>query len=302
MIKNSTFLGNFANEGGLVHSVEDYSSKMTMTDSILSNNYGDLNLFNGLDSNFQLFNTLLKNNTNTVFFLMRSTLFLNGVTITNQICSTKYKGCISNSVLTLINVNNLKLDTINTFLEDAAGFYLETSSGEFNNVYFNRLHSIKKIGNCFELQNSTLVVNFGSFQEFEQNCVNAKNSIVIINSTYFTNENAKSLSQTSFIFGTIYCESCLQFILNNSQFLNNLRCDYGGAVSLISKENDCNISAQFYNVSFVANQAFEMGGAVYLSNVHSSFKFCNFTKNKADKGAAIYFYSQGILSYSSINF
>ena len=256
------------------------------------NNYGDLNIFNGLDSNFLLFNTQLSNNTNIVFSLMRSTLVLDGINITNHSCSTMYKGCIGNGLSSYMTINNLILDTINTTLEDAAGFYLEISSGIFSNVNFKNLQSVKKIGNCFDLITSSLFLNFGTFQNFEQNCLNAQNSTISINNSYFNNEQAlKTSDQSTFSFGTIYCQSCFQFVLNNSQLLRNDFSYYGGGVALISNEKDYNFSAQFFNVSFVANNAFQYGGAVYLSNVHSSFNFCNFSQNKADKGAAIYFYS-----------
>ena len=294
-ILNSTFIGNFANEGGVVHSVEDYHATMTISNSTFVNNYGDLNLFNGLDSNFVLINSTLTNNTNMVFSLMRSSLVLDGVSITNHSCSTNYKGCISNGLLTTMNVNNLSINAINTILEDVAGFYLDTSSGEFSNVSFENLESLKHVGNCFYLLNSSLAVTVGNFLNYEQNCFSAQNSSLLVENTYFNNENsATQIILTTFGFGTIYCETCWKFILSNSFLIMNKLSNIGGAVSLISDPgDDFNISAKFYNVSFIDNQAFDLGGAVYLSNVHSTFNFCNFTQNKADKGAAIYFYSLG---------
>ena len=298
IIKNSNFIGNFANEGGIAHSFENYNATVTISDSTFLNNYGDLNMFNSLDSNYQLFNSQLINNTNTIFSLMSSTLILNGVNIANHSCSTEYRGCIFNGVFASITANNLNMDNINSILEDAAGFYLETSSGSFTNVSFNNLQSIKQIGNCFDLLTSSLLVNFGIFENYQQNCLNAKNSTITINNSYFNNENSfNTFTKLSFSYGTIYCESCLQLILKNSQLLNNHFSYYGGGVSVISNENDFNLSVQFYNVSFVGNLASEFGGAVYISNVQSSFNFCNFTQNKADKGGAIYFYSQGNFSY-----
>lgn len=298
IIKNSSFIGNFANEGGIAHSFENYHATITISDSKFLNNYGDINMFNCLDSNYLLYNSQLTNNTNTIFTLMSSTLVLNGINITNHSCSIMYKGCIGNGLSSSMTVNNITLDTINSTLEDAAGFYLEISSGIFSNVNFKNLQSIKKIGNCFDLITSSLNLNFGSFQNYERNCLNAQNSTISINNSYFNNENAfKTSDPSTFSFGTIYCESCLQFILNNSKLLRNYVSDYGGGVSLFSKEKDHNFSAQFFNVSFLTNSAIQYGGAVYISNVHSSFNFCNFSQNKADKGAAIFFYSLSIFFF-----
>lgn len=295
IIKNSTFNGNFANEGGIVHSLEDYKSIITISDSIFLNNDGEFNLFTGIDSNFLVSDSKFINNANMVFSLTRSTLVLNGINIYNHLCSKKYKGCISNGLETHMTINNLTLYDINTTLEDAAGFYLENSFGEFTNINFNYMQSSKRIGNCFYLLNSTLVLNFGKFQNHEQNCLNAQNSTLLLNNTFFNNENTlKRLPSIYFWFGTIYCESCLQFILTNSFFNMNHLGSLGGAISLYSNINDYSISAKFYNVSFKGNQASDLGGAIYLNNVQASLNFCTFTENKADKGGAIYVYALGI--------
>ena len=301
IVNSSTFIDNFANEGGVFHSLENYHSWITIINSSFQNNYGEQNLFNALNSNLQIINSQFINNENLVFFLTSSTLLLDAVNITNHSCYSEIVGCIVNSLQTSLLVDNLFLDTI-TNNEEEGGIYLETSAGVFSNIQFQFLKSSNSVGNCFDLLNSSLNIVNGNFFTYDQNCIAGTNSTLIINNTIFNNDNgADQVSGFSLdiSYGTIFCQSCVQFILTSSFLILNRLGDLGGGVGLISNVMDFNISAQFYNVSFIGNEVFEQGGSVYLSNVQSSFNYCNFVQNKADQGAAIYFFSLGI---NKINF
>ena len=295
IVNSSTFINNFADEGGLFHSLENYHSWITIMNSSFQNNYGEQNLFNSMDSNLQIINSQFINNENLVFFLTSSILLLDAVNITNHSCYGQSVGCIINSLQTSIIVDNLFLDTI-TNTEEEGGIYLETSSAIFSNLQFQFLKSSNSVGNCFDLLNSSLNIDNGNFFTYDQNCIAGTNSTLIINNTIFNNDNSvhyQSESSFELSYGTIFCQSCLQFILTSSFLMLNRLGDLGGGVGLISNVMDFNISAQFFNVSFIGNEVFEQGGSVYISNVQSSFNYCNFVQNKADQGAAIYFFSLG---------
>ena len=93
-VKSSNFSDNFASEGGIFHSIENYNSTITIMNSFFRNNSGEHNLFNIMDSNFHLNLRSLKTTLTPSFHWYVRTYILMLINITKHICNTKTIGCL----------------------------------------------------------------------------------------------------------------------------------------------------------------------------------------------------------------
>lgn len=304
-IKNSTFIDNSADEGGVFHCYENYNYEVTIENCYFRNNSGSENLFNLMVSIFLISDSVFELNQNPLFSLTQTQLYLNNVNVSDHFCQIQVIGCLINAIEnSSIFSDHLILFEINNTMEEG-NIYLESSIGIFTMVNFTEMSNLKSIGSCFDLENAELFVNDCTFTTFDSNCIFGLGSIIEINNTVFDNQNQESsygIQYENEKMGAVYCESCLSFISFNSTFRFNLMADSGGSLTLISNDDDFSYIASLTNLSFIENQANAQGGALYLNNVNSIIMNCQFIKNKAMFGAAIYFVSTCIfilfLSYS----
>ena len=295
LIKDSNFTGNFANSGGVLHALENYNSSISIISSFFLLNKGGDNLFNLMVSNAEVSHSVFHNNVNIIFSLTQSGINLNNVSVFNHKCMNYMFGCVINSIQSSsIVCTNMRLIYLEN-LKEKGNFYIEDSSSIFSNVSFEVLDSLKSIGNCFNIKNSNITIDNGSFITYAFNCIYAKNSRVLINNSYFNNSEEESVfgvkNDASIIYGSIFCESCYEFSLQNSVFLNNLMCDEGGALNILSDWKDFNLTVFLLNNSFKGNKVKDKGGAISIYNANGNIFNCSFINNQADFGAAIYFES-----------
>lgn len=288
-IINCTFENNFATIGTILHASENYKSITTIVSSYIFNNSGVENLFNLMDSNLIINNSIFDKNNNILFVSTRTNLILNSIYISNHVCYNSAFGCAINAQNSSIKAKDAKIFEIHNYFQEGI-VYFEESFVEFIKIDFHLLNNIKHKGSCFDLKNSHLFLDEANFHIYDSNCIYAINSSIYLNNTLFDNENFERLNQDVFLYGSIHCDSCLNFSIFNSVFQKNTLSENGGGVTLIS-ENGIKLNALLSNVSFFSNEVFASGGGVSLQNVNAKIIDCYFFENKALKGAAIFFYS-----------
>ena len=292
-IINCTFRNNSAGSGGILISLENYDSIMTIINSTFESNQGDDNLFNMLNTHLIADNCLFVNNINTIFSLTVSTLTLENVHIADHNCINQMIGCaISLTENSSILSNNFFMISINN-LNEEGNIYLESSKGVFTSTFFQNLTNLKSLGSCFDLQNSYLIVDNGSFSNYDYNCFFAINSTIIINNSIFDNNDSIFTHKNDFSikYGTVLCTSCRNLYAYNSFFSNNKASDYGGTFYIVSNTEDYNFNMFLLNVSFIGNKVLQSGGVLYLKGVNGNIVNCLFKRNTANYGAGIYFES-----------
>ena len=246
-------------------------------------------------SNVQISDSFFNNNLNIVFSLIESGTSLKNVSIFNHKCNEFMVGCVISSVQKSSMIcSNLHLKNVTNFKEEG-NIYLEDSSSLFTNISFENLDNFKNKGNCFDLKNSNISINNGSFSTYTYNCFYALQSRVLINDSNFNNKEEFVLGikyDTYIKYGAIFCQSCIEFTMQNSFILYNLKAFEGGALAFRSDLQEIvNLTVFLLNNSFVGNKARDSGGAISISNVNANIKNCVFSNNEASVGAGIYFES-----------
>lgn len=289
LIINSTFKNNFANTGGILHGLENYHSTITIISSNFFNNSCEENLFNLMDSNLIIKNTNFSNNSNILFGPLRTTLFLDSVSISSHKCNGYAFGCIMNAQNSLLKAENLKIFESQNYFQEGI-MYLEDSVIESKKITFQSINNNKHIGSCFDIKNTQLFVDEGNFSLYDSNCIYAINSSIYLNNSLFDNEQFVKVSHDIYLHGSIYCYLCYNFAVFNSIFKNNTLSENAGGIALVSQNVNI-LSALLINVRFLSNEVYNLGGAIRLVNVNAKIEDCFFFNNKAKEGAAILFYS-----------
>lgn len=296
IINQSNFIDNSAESGAILHGIENYDSEIKIVSSYFSNNFANDNLFNLLTAKIAIIDTFFVNNKNTLFYLSRSVLNLQNVTISNHACDNYVVGCIINSN----DFSFVSLKFVNfTMIENSAeegNIYLEFSEGEFSNLIFNDLRNVKKKGSCINLQSSSISLNHSFLTNYDFNCIYSINSSLVLYSNDFNNEKSNYSSFNSDLFryyGTFYCENCLSIVISDCFFISNKNSDIGGALAILDLD-DTKLMALVTNCTFKGNEVTNKAGAIFLNTVNANISNCIFEKNRAYIGGAIVYES---LSY-----
>lgn len=302
--KNSTFENNFANTGGIFHSLENYNSAIQLIFSNFISNKGNDNLFNMLDSQIDIRYSNFINNTNTIFSLLTSKIYFQDLTIKNHSCNNLIIGCVINSQKCSITASNLFFSSINNLMEEG-NVYLEETTANFSNLSFEGMINKHNIGSCFDIFKSSLRITFGVFQNYDSNCIFAKESQIEIDFNVFQNEEFNKGDIQYFPYGSTYLTSCDFISITNTIFQKNNLSSYGGAISIqANKKNYAvwgDIHAKLTNITFISNYVQQQGGAIFLSNANANISNCLFEGNIANEGGGIFFSSLGFININYFN-
>lgn len=298
--KNSTFENNFANTGGIFHSLENYHSAIQIFNSNFISNKGNDNLFNMLDSQIDIRYSNFYNNINTIFSLLTSKITFQDLMIKNHSCNNLIIGCVINSQKCSINASSLLFSSINNLMEEG-NVYLEETNANFHNLSFERIFNKHNIGSCFDIYKSSINITFGVFQNYDSNCIFAKESHIEIDYSVFQNQEFYKGDIEDFYYGSTYLVSCDFISFTNTIFQKNNLSSNGGAISILAnKENYVlwgDVTAKLANITFIANYVKQQGGAIFLSNANANISNCLFEGNFANEGAGIFFSSLGFALY-----
>ena len=299
---NCNFTNNYAISSGVIHIIESYDSLIRIINSTITNSSTNDNLFNLIYSNIKIISTVFMDNFNTLFSLMTSNVSLDNVNISRQTCNNQIIGCFINSIqLSNVFINSVILQQIHHFKEEG-NIYLDFSSGVVENLHMENMQNIKGKGSCFDMMNSDLQVNNGNFTNFDYNCFYGENSKILLNNTYINNINAINDENILILakYGALSCQSCLEISFFNVFFLNNKISDNGGAISLISYNDDYNLTIFLNNCSFIGNEVKFSGGSIYFNNVNAIITNCIFQANIAMIGGGIYYSSLCMIKFINI--
>lgn len=288
-IKNANFIKNYAENGALMHLIQNFETTSTILSSNIINNDCNENLFDLTDSTLEIIDSRFSNNVNIIFGLLRSNLTMNSSNINSHLCRSHVIGCLIKTQLSNINGSKLKISEISNLIEEG-GIYLYESNAVFKIIDFSNFSNSNHQGSCFNLKSSILIVDSGNFSIYDSNCILGLKSKIEITNSIFNNEKFIVKNKKYYLYGSILCFSCLDILISNSIFLKNNESSYGGSVYLESSET-LDSSAKFVNVKFIQNKALEEGGGVFIKNVMVIFINCSFIGNIAKRGASIIFFS-----------
>ena len=290
IINNCNFANNSAVSGGIIFALEDYDSNITVSSSNFTANTATDTLIDLAVVNIHMIDVNFINNVNTLFLISLSTIFLNNVNISSHICNNLLIGCIISSILNSnVFSEHLLLYKVNHAMEEGI-IYLEDSNATFKNVSIQFCSTVKKIGTCFELENSNLLVDQGSFVSFTYNCIYAEKSSLIIKNSLFYNQsiytNKVNQKGTNIKLGAVVCNSCQKFYFFSDVFLD---INYGDSGSCIAAFMSFHSTFIIEQVQFSGNSANFDGGALYLSQLDVVISECNFSGNSASSGGGVYY-------------
>ena len=135
--------------------------------------------------------------------------------------------------------------------------------------------------------NSELNINDSDFENYLGNCLNIQLSSIRLNNTLF---NFNQYDENLFALGAFYCMNCFIYIIDRSYFSSNKHVVKGAAIQCINtykKDENASLSS-ILNSVFQENEGTDIGGAIYLQNQQVVVEKCDFMKNTANEGGAIY--------------
>lgn len=152
---------------------------------------------------------------------------------------------------------------------------------------------------------STLVVEDSIFEQNYQAIQDYGCPIIITNSTFTNNSYVAIQANDATIINSSFrgngnkkdgigALQCLNLKISNSEFLNNIAYEFGGAIYAYDV-GSISISKSLFN----GNHARYLGGAIYLVNNNLYLNECQFIDNSASNGAAVYSLKSNLNVYNS---
>ena len=279
---DSVFLNNFAPAGGVIFGLDNIPSTIIFNNVSFFNNSAGNFLVSILNTNLTLNHCNFKENVNNLFLLESSYMMFYQSSILNHTCINQEYGCLANEISgselyvidSIVNhILSLKEGLIYSF---SCKFFAERS-------FFQNLDSNNGVG-PFLLSYYSIVSSFAtSFKNYDINCIYVNNGSLIITNNSFINDNQVFKDNSKSNYGTIYCDFCQDFSINQSIFSGN-KNSIIGTIALFSSSNINYIN----NCIFTYNQAYDKGGALYLFNSKTLITNSIFNQNQADYGGSIY--------------
>ena len=227
-----------------------------------------------------------------------SSIYINGDIFRNITCKNLDNGCIfsciSNSVIEINNTYMTGID--NTDLP--GNMYLQNSIARINNLIIDDMKANRYRGACIYSLQSNLYINNSKFSNYDYNCLYMIETDTNLTYILFNNEEKhKEESLVQGDKGTIYCDSCSNFDVQNSIFMENWNSGLGGGIAITNSLKITVNVIYIYNCLFECNMVYDSGGAIYLSNVQGHVIANNFTLNMAVNGGAMYYFTGSISKY-----
>lgn len=293
MISNCIIENSYAQYGAIFYIIENYKSFVFIEKCELKNNIGDVSLFDIGEAYINISDTLITNNTNSLFSLISSTFILVNSTILNQLCINTVAGCLISGIEdSIILINITKFYNISSELEEG-NIYLENSSLNMELTNMNIINTKKKQGSCFSIySSSTLNLFTSNFSKYNFNCLYSLQSQIKILGSKFNNSNYSEKLAEFNNFGTIYCSECKDILISDSYFIKNSYIADGSSLFIISKKRNALGYIKIDNCLFVGNEAGEKG-TIYIYNQNFSIKYSKFENNTAKSGGAIFVDNDG---------
>lgn len=291
---NCSIYGSQSLYGGVFYI--DELSNVKLEDSIIEGSKTKGTLFDCGSSNLKIINSTIRNSQNNMFLLIgSSTLNLSQTNIFNHECSSILQGCLifaqSNS---FVFGKDLNISQISSKTND--NIFFSSSSGLFESIQMTKIQTNKMKGACLGSSASNISVVGGNFEEYNGNCFNNEASFINIkNSTFHHNYGVE---RRDLYLSTFICYNCKFYNIEFTTFFDNKFTDKGSAMQIMSDyktNNEIVLLNTIKNCSFIENEAFEDGGAIYLRNQHVSIEGSFFSSNLAQNGGAIFTIMKGNL-------
>lgn len=217
-----------------------------------------------------------------------SNLELVNVSIIHHLCTTKLPGCIINAqVSSNISIQISWFENVQSVIEEG-NIYLETSKIYFESSKMTLVKTEQNKGACVSgYYHSQFSANNSEFITYDNNCLFFSQSFVSINNSLFNNTEAMNIVLEYMDYGTFFCESCYQVLVDASFFIGNLKTINGSAIFISATQQDTLTNGEIYNSYFFNNQAFECG-TISINDYNISIISNIFEKNFANEGGAIY--------------
>ena len=236
-MRNCNINNSFALYGSIIYFTENYAAAILIENCVFSNNSANFNLIDVGQSNLIIKGTIIENNTNNLFSIVLSTIYLLDSKIQNQICFTSLPGCIlSAKEASLVSLKSSNFNNIISHIEEG-NFYIEDSKFYFDSIQINFVKTPKK-GSCFISHASQLNVVYSNFSNYAINCISSFAGNLSINNSYFDNSGNMQNVQKVLEYGSVYCSSCLELIIFKTNFVNNSKALDGSAIYVIANKND----------------------------------------------------------------
>lgn len=249
-------------------------------------NYGKFSLFSTSATDIEINNCLFENNINPIFSLSQSFALINNITVRNHFCQNNLLGCIliseTNSETSINQSVFLNVTTV-----EKGNIFLINSSLTVFETKFTSISSLKFEGSCLSSLNSSLLIESTFYENFTFNCLYFSQSKVSISQSSFIASDQGVPSKDLLYFGTIICEFCSFFHINDSIFQNQKFIKEAGAILLISSLNEEDFLIE--KCYFFNNLALNKGGALALYDAIVLLKDNIFSKNYANYGGAIFY-------------
>lgn len=295
---NSYIIDSKSSYGGIISAKE--FTVITIYNCTFTQNYGDANLFDIIESSLSMENVTIKNNLNNLVLASRSIIVLKEILIKDHTCSIVSQGCIINafgsSQITILssvfeNVQSLERDNI----------FIHESSLNLSKVSFTLTTTQIKKGSCISGIDSSVQINYAYFSYFDGNAIYLENSALSLsNSVVMDYGNTSKLAERN-KFGALVCLDCFEITIENTSFVGNKGVK-GAAIYLydsgrIESKAKCIIGGLFQG-----NEGEEKGGAVYLENQNIVIEEVSFNSNRAIDGGAIFCMLDGNSKITYISF
>ena len=259
-------------------------------------NSGETNLFSLDQGYMNLSNIIFQNNENNLFSLTQSTLTLSNVSIMQHNCHYEYPGCLINAQTNSSIIMNFNAAFGVSSISEG-NIYLSESELHMFNSSFRNISTQRSLAACIMGDAATVFIDSSQFTNFSSNCFLLENSDVSITKTYFKAISNGFLSSST-SYGTIRCESCLKFELEQDYFEGQSHVTEGAAIYLSNPKATTLLSDfSIRDTIFSNNTAYVNGGAISLNYANLSLLNCSFVDNRASNGGAIYFSSSTIYTY-----
>ena len=150
---------------------------------------------------------------------------------------------------------------------------------------------------CVLALNSVINIYEVSFLDYDVNCFLINGAKLTISDSLFLNSKvAKGENYyIKAIYGTLYCEYCINVSIINCTFNGNYGAKYGGGITFYQMDLKSNENNKFLisQCKFLNNSVFENGGAILIYNAKTIIYDTIFQLNVAKNGGGVFFESDG---------
>ena len=290
IILNTNFTGAFARFGSIISLFENYEIQSTFSSCFFFSNSAFETLIDITNSELIIDNSKFENNSNILFSVEASQFTLTVSKINNHFCDLETSGClIKTSENSSIVIENIVVINASSFVLEG-NFYTENANISIKNSKFTNLKNVHLQGVCASIYGSIFIIQNSSFANYQKNCIfSKKKSQIFIFSSNFSEENSTFPSESN-LYGTIFCEDCLNFTIFNSFLGYNRKIFRGAGIYLTSTKSDILFESSISTISsctFFSNFATENGGAICIFDQNVTINNNSFLNNQASNGGAI---------------